>query len=482
MRVAMFVYNNCTRDARVFKEATSLVQAGHEVTVFAVLDKQTLPSERRSGFLIVRIDRDPPHYKLLRALRRVARARRLVRARAKRGVRRLDLRASAVARRARHVRGPRRWFLAPIGLVAAAAHRCLAVLQPRTGEPEAPVATPGRPAWHRALLLFHKPLMFLDYYRRGYRAALAGSFELFHAHDLNTLPVAAALSRRTGGRLIYDAHELYPDISTLSRLESRIWRLVERRLIRRADRVLTVCDSIADVLARRYGVSRPTVVLNCPLRLPPSPTRDGVDPLRGPLGLAPDVPVVLYQGGFSPNRGLGTLVLSARLLRAGVVVLMGWGSLEAELRTAIETEGLEERIMLLPPVPQSDVVLACTHATLGVIPYEPRGLNNLFSTPNKLFDFMAAGVPLVGTQMPELTRFIVGCDIGVTVPSGDVARLASGIQDLLDHPARRLLMRENALAASRRYCWDEEQRALLDVYAPETNRSEGTPLSPGVVS
>jgi glycosyltransferase involved in cell wall biosynthesis len=179
---------------------------------------------------------------------------------------------------------------------------------------------------------------------------------------------------------------------------------------------------------------------------------------------------------------LGTLVQSARLLRAGVIVLMGWGTLEAELRVAISTTGLEERIMLLPPVPQSDVVRACSHATVGVIPYEPRGLNNLFSTPNKLFDFMAAGVPLIGTQMPELTRFIVGCAIGVTVPSGDVARLASGIQDLLDHPERRWLMRANALEASKRYCWDEEKGALLELYAPETVRSGAASPSPRPVS
>jgi glycosyltransferase involved in cell wall biosynthesis len=470
MRVAMFVYNNCTRDARVFKEASTLVEAGHAVTVFAVLDKTTTTSEQRDGFSIVRIDRDPPHYKLLRVARRLRRGRRLAGGRVRRTLRRINARLS---RFESTVRGGRRPFgiVLPIGLVGVPVRRLLARWY--AVEPASDVE-PGftRPLWHRTLLRAHKPLMFLDYYRRAYRVALCQSFEVFHAHDLNTLPVASALATRTGAPLIYDAHELYPDISTLSRLESRVWRLIERRLIGTADEVLTVCESISEVFSQRYSISPPTVLLNAPRPRGLEPSADNDDrELFRELGLDAALPVVLYQGGFSPHRGLRTLVLSMHELTDGILVLMGWGSLEAELRSLVDRSGLEQRVLIAPPVPQSEVLTYCRQATVGVIPYEPRGLNNLFSTPNKLFDFMMAGVPVVGTSLPEMDRFILGCDIGVTVPPSDPAQLGTALRELIADPQRRHRMSENARAASRRFSWDVESAKLVDVYARQAQVS-----------
>ena len=208
----MFVYNRCTADARVLKEAGTLTAAGHRVRIVAVLDAETPAEEERGGFRIVRIDRNPVHYRLLRGM--------------KAGV--------GAARR----RLPFAFLFAPLAPL-------LALLR-------------------RALLVPHKPLMFLDYYWRAYRLVRADPPEALHAHDLNTLPVAAALARRLGVPLTYDAHELYPEMSTLSAREAAVWRRLERRLAGRADHVVTVCDSIAGELQRRYGVARPTVLLNCP--------------------------------------------------------------------------------------------------------------------------------------------------------------------------------------------------------------------------
>ena len=176
----MFVYNRCTADARVLKEARTLTEAGHRVRIVAVLDSETPAEEEREGFRIVRIDRNPVHYRLLRGM--------------KTGV--------GMARR----RLPFAFLFAPL----------------------APLLLLLR----RALLVPHKPLMFGDYYWRAYRLVRADPPDALHAHDLNTLPVAAALARRLGLPLVYDAHELYPEISTLSPREAAVWRRLERRLAR----------------------------------------------------------------------------------------------------------------------------------------------------------------------------------------------------------------------------------------------------------
>jgi glycosyltransferase involved in cell wall biosynthesis len=422
MRIDMFVYNRCTTDARVLKEARTLSGAGHRVRIVAVLDTTTAAEEEREGFRIVRIDRNPPHYRLLRGTRIARRLLRLPVAalnpslgRPHRG------RALAAARLA----------LAPLVLIERAVRRLL--------------------------LAPHKPLMFLDYYWRTYRLVRADPPDALHAHDLNTLPVAAALARRLGLPLTYDAHELYPEISTLSRREAATWSFVERHLAGRADHTLTVCDSIAAEIEHRYGVARPTVLLNCPAA---GSTNGGSPQKPAEAG----EPVILYQGGFSRHRGLDTLVRSAHRLEQGTIVLMGWGQIEDELRALIASENLEDRVRIVPPVPPGEVVASAAGAVVGVIPYEPIGLNNTYTTPNKLFDYMAAGLPVAASRLPELTRFVERGEMGLTFPPGDAVALATALNEILADPARYRRMRERSQEAGRRYTWEKESPKLLALY------------------
>jgi glycosyltransferase involved in cell wall biosynthesis len=431
MRIDMFVYNRCTSDARVLKEARTLAGAGHRVRIVAVLDATTERAEERDGFRIVRIERRPPHYRVLRGMRIGAgiASRRLERSE-----------AGGAARRGRALR----LILAPLAVLAVATRR--------------------------VLLAPHKPLMFFDYYWRAWRLVRADPPEALHAHDLNTLPVAAALARRLRLPLTYDAHELYPEMSTLSRREAATWRRLERRLAGRADHVLTVCDSIAEEMGRRYGVARPTVLLNCPAAGNGGGAAPDAAPGEFPAHLTGNSPVdrhptVLYQGGFAPHRGLETLIRSAHGLERGTIVLMGWGRIEDELRELIAAEGLGERVRIVPPVPPAEVVARAATAAVGVIPYEPVGLNNTYTTPNKLFDYMAAGLPVAASRLPELIRFVEQGEMGLTFEPGDPASLARALNEILADPARYAAMRERAQEAARRYTWEREGEKLLALYA-----------------
>lgn len=447
----MFVYNRCTTDARVLKEASTLAAAGHGVRVIAVLDGTTQPLEERDGFRVVRIDRNPIHYRILKGVRRLSRLARLGAAET------ADRLETAEARR----RGPlRRLALAPLGLAIRALKLLWGPLSASIGAFER--------LTRRALLYPHKPLMFFDYYSRAYALVRSDPPDALHAHDLNTLPVAAALARRLDVPLIYDAHELYPEISTLSPREASIWRFLERRLAKRATAIVTVCESIAAEIETRNGVRRPMVLLNSP-PIQPEPQEDP-NALRLRLGLPEEEPILLYQGGFAPNRGLGTLVLSAPALEGGTIVLMGWGALEEDLRKLILSQGLEQRVLLTEPVPREEVIAQAAGATVGVIPYEPIGLNNTYTTPNKLFDYMAAGLPIAASRLPELVRFVEGGEIGVTFEPGDPGALAGAVNRLLADPEGCARMRERARELAAVYSWERESAKLLDVYEGSPGR------------
>ena len=512
LRVCMFVYNNCTRDVRVMKEANALARAGHTITIVAVLDPVTVPEEWRDGIRIVRIARNPPHYRLLRLMRAVSRIARLSRARvaraaelARRASRRDPAALSRLSGLARAWRlrlrgaerdGPPRAghvLAGPVSLLLRIgeagfdrlASQSVEVAPAGQASPTSsgtPIPGPlwaglrwGNGALRKRLLLVHKPLMFADYYLRARAFARSEPADVYHAHDLNTLPAAALAARDHRARLIYDAHELYTEISTLSPRERRIWRVVERLLIGRANGVVTVCESIADELRRRYRIERPMVLLNCP-EAPSEPIPPGNSLLRAELGLDAREPIVLYHGGFMPNRGLPALVRAGALLDSGVIVLMGWGSLEPQLAALIEELQLHARVRLAAPVPQTKLLRYVAGADVGVIPYEPVGLNNTFTTPNKLFDYMAVGLPIAASRLPELERFVDGLGVGVTFAQATPTLIAEAIRDLLNDPDRAAAMRSNGLLASRKLRWQVESEKLIAMYdtIDRSQASDGT--------
>jgi glycosyltransferase involved in cell wall biosynthesis len=426
MNVCMFVYNACVADVRVMKEARTLAAFGHNVTVVALLEEGLEPVERRDGFRIVRIDRDPVHRRLARGLRRPARAGRSGEARAAPAEAGQSRRGSGLGRRA--------------------------------------------PRWAVGL---HRLLMLLDYYRQAYRWTRGERFDRLHAHDLLTLPVGVVAAARSGAPLVYDAHELYPEVSTLTRRERWAWTLVERRLIGRADAILTVCESIAQELRRRHGVAA-TVVLNVPPYREPPPARAGVLRRRAAVDDG-DAPLILYTGGFAPHRGLEHLVRAAAGFDEGVLVMMGWGRMEAELRALAHALGVSERVRITGPVSQAELQTYTADADLGVIPYEPVGLNNLYSTPNKLFELIAAGVPIVCSRLPELERFVEGEQLGLVVEPGSPAAITTAVNRLLADASLRESMRERALAASRRLCWERESTKLAALYPPSLASASASP-------
>ncbi|MCK9249356.1 MAG: glycosyltransferase [Solirubrobacteraceae bacterium] len=506
----MFVYNNGARDVRVHKEAQTLVASGRAVEVVCVLDRTTTPREERDGFTITRIDRNPPHYRLLRWARFTrANARRSRLRRRRRGVvlRLPVLRitkpdgATLAERLPRTVRRPyeaARWrVLRRVPRLRrhyyrrrAERSRAIKVADILAKQPQAPARTtrpltvraprvtaPGPTStWirhvdvavstrsYRAVMWFHKPLMYLDYYRRAAKVAESGGFDAFHAHDLNTMPVAWLVARRTGKPLIFDAHELYPDVSGLSRRERAVWRVAERLLSPRATRVITVCESIAGELTKRHKLDPPTILLNCPPRTA-RPQLSSSDALRRHAGLLDSTtPIVLYQGGYAPGRGLEELIAAAEDIQSATLVLMGWGTIEEQLAATIRERGLEGRVRMVPPVPQQELLTYTAGADIGVIPYQPVGLNNYYTTPNKMFEYVNAGVAVAGSAVPEITRFVQGYGFGVTFDPYDPSDIARAINGLLADPEALRDKRRAAAAAAEQLNWDCEQRKLVSLY------------------
>lgn len=286
--------------------------------------------------------------------------------------------------------------------------------------------------------------------------------EVVVAHDLPMLPVGRALAAEFGARLVYDSHELYSE-QEFSRGQQRSWAAIEQRHIQACDRVITVNPSIAQELQTRYGLSDVRVIHNAE-RIAALAPRSWY--LHERFAIPRDDQVLLYQGGFSAGRNLPELVHAMRLVQSPRIhlVLLGDGQLGQSLQRMVERKGLEGRVHLHAAVPQAQLLAITAAADAGVIPYQAICLNNYYCTPNKLFEFVAAGLPILASDLPELRRLVAGNGIGVVAELGTAVQLATAIADFFSDAERLQQWRGQLEVVREELSWQREGERLKGIY------------------
>ena len=300
---------------------------------------------------------------------------------------------------------------------------------------------------------------------RGSWAVARTPADVYHAHDDTALPacyIAARLRRR---RLVFDAHELplvQPNLTRWRRLTA-IARAALRAMTPKCDGLITVSAPIATEIRARYGGPPAVLVRNIPPYSPPMTS----DRLRAMVGAPEERKLAVYQGGLQPNRSLDVLVHAAKYLDPRhLIVLMGNGESREGLQGLIEREGVGDRIRIIPPVPYQELIEVTASADIGLIVYRGAySLNVQYCLPNKLFEYMMAGVPVVCSELDAVAEIVRAHDVGVVVPSLDPETVGKLISARLDDGDGRERMRQNALKASRHtFRWDVEQNSLLTLY------------------
>jgi len=315
---------------------------------------------------------------------------------------------------------------------------------------------------------------------RQARAALRADpgAALYHGMAFLGLPVALRLGAEAGAPVVYDARDIYGEARTVARLPSlarSLFTARERSWARRAAAVVTVNDLLADRLADRLGIPRPTVVMNCPPRWDPA----GAWPRRfhEALGLEPGNRIVLYHGGLEPDRGIEELLAAVPLLEPDLhVVLLGYGRLRASLQSRIDGDPtLRERVHLVDAVPPRELAGWVASADVAVAAIQPTSANHRLSTPNKLFEALGAGVPVVASDFPAMRRIVAddpAGPLGLVCDPTDPSAIAAAVGLVLgvDAGAYAALRSRCLAAAHERYAWETQVEQLLGLYSRLTGR------------
>lgn len=273
-----------------------------------------------------------------------------------------------------------------------------------------------------------------------------------------------ALGRRDRVPVIYDAGDIYLASTALGALPGparAAIRQYERSAAQRADAVVTANDAYADELARRLDIPLPVVVMNCPPRTTPLAVR----PRRfhEALGLAAETRVVLYHGGFTPERGIEELIAAIPSVEHAVLVLLGYGPLAPTYEAVAADPASAGRIRVMPAVDPADLLNWVASADVAAMPILPTTLNHRLSTPNKLFEALAVGVPVVASDLPGMAAIVRSIDAGRLVDPNDPASIAAGLTGVLDTPeVERVARRARILAAANgEYNWETQSARLF---------------------
>jgi glycosyltransferase involved in cell wall biosynthesis len=437
LRVAIVAANTFEYESRLLKTALTLAADGHAVTVVAFAG-DGLPD---AATLAERVE-----------LRRIV----------------LDRRIAT--------------GLSPLPGVARAAILRAAGLSP--GAETLPV-TPAR-GLDRVRAPIRRGLEILATVRRGgaWAAAVAEAApaaEVVHAKALIALPVAREAARRTAGRrgrFVYDVADLHTESARLVKLPGVLRALVRRRegrWVREAAGVLAATPAMAAEVARRFGVPAPVVLLNCPPAWRPStpgPIRSErlATALATRTGEASETtgPIVLYQGAFRVDQGIEELVAAidqpAFAARGAVAVFLGFGHLEAWLRA--EAARRPGRMAVLPAVPEGELLDWTAGADVAFVGAPPRTVNQRLTLPNKLFQALMAGVPIVVGTGTEHCRLARAENVGRCCDVDAPASIAEAVAALLGAPpAEREALRAHCReVALERYSWEATRGGLIELY------------------
>ncbi len=283
--------------------------------------------------------------------------------------------------------------------------------------------------------------------------------DVFHCHDLNALPVGWLCTLWRGKKkLVYDAHEYETERSYIQgKIYHGLAVFVEKHLIRRCHAVITVSDSIAKAYAERYGIRKPFLVMNCP----PLQRVDRQNIFRQRFGLEEDTTIFLYQGVLGRGRGVQAMIDAFNRLDSQdkAMVFMGYGPMEDLVKKAASEQPC---IFFQQAVPFSEMQQYTASADWGMVYIEDVSPSYYYSLPNKLFEFMMAGVPVIATPLPEIAGVVNTFGVGKVLPDFTSEALAEIVRS--SGPRQHPSFEQGIEAVRKQFNWENQEEVLKECY------------------
>jgi glycosyltransferase involved in cell wall biosynthesis len=282
---------------------------------------------------------------------------------------------------------------------------------------------------------------------------------LFHkadillSNDLDTLLGNTLVAKFKKIKLVYDSHELFTEVPELEnfKFKKKLWLKIEKYCIVKTNAAYTVCSPIAKFYSDKYGIDM-KVIRNLPFR------KEIIIPYEDRKN------VLIYQGALNKERGIELLIQSLQYLPGYELIIAGKGYMENELKTLAGKLELNERILFTGNLDFSVLHSITSKAKLGFSIEQGTCLNYYYALPNKLFDYIQAGVPVICSDFPEMKKIVETYKTGEVFEGFTPEDLSSQILKILNNPQKTKEYYDNCLIAKEILNWENEEKILLNIY------------------
>lgn len=290
-----------------------------------------------------------------------------------------------------------------------------------------------------------------------------GRFDLVIAHDVPVMPLAVRLKNARGSRLISDLHEVFPEQDEHFTTETArgYWQRLEAAGLTASDGIMCVNPAVADYVRATHAPAVPIAVIDnsAPYR---DPSASGPT-LRSYFAIRDRARIMLFAGSLRAHTNLEVLIegFDAANLDGWVLAVLGDGPLQVELEGMVRRRRLQDRVFLGRHVSQQDLIQVASSADMALLPYQGFGLNHLIATPNKLFEYIQARLPIATSRLPMVERIVSAHGNGAFVDFSTAGATAAGLTAFVRDVAPRITP-ATLEAAAREYSWENEEPALLE--------------------
>jgi len=313
------------------------------------------------------------------------------------------------------------------------------------------------PTKRMRLWFSHGPLFYAEYNIRLFLFLLFASYDILLSNDTDTLLANYYASKIRRKKLVFDAHELFPEVPELQGRKSvqKVWELIERHIFPRLKYAYTVCASISDYYKEKYGIEM-HVVRNVPYKKDFSK----VESQKFFTGKK----ILLYQGAVNVGRGLEYVIDAMPFLDDFVLMIVGTGDIINDLEQRVHRLKVDDRVVFVGKVPFERLDQYTVMATIGLSILDNQGLSYYYSLPNRIFDFVQAGVPILASDFPEIHRVIESYKIGEFAKDLSPEKLANQIKDMADKWENNPNKKQLFAVAADELNWENESKIIRGIF------------------
>jgi glycosyltransferase involved in cell wall biosynthesis len=314
----------------------------------------------------------------------------------------------------------------------------------------------------RFRMLFKRSFFFYSFFNiRLFIFLLFHKYDLLVSDDLDTLLPNYLISKLKKIPLVYDSHEYFTGVPEIQNRHfvKFVWKSIEKSIFPHLKFIMTVSDSIASQYEKEYGL-RPLVVRNC------SGNSEEIKPfIRRELDINEDHLLLILQGtGINVDRGGSELIDAVNLTDSVSLIVVGDGDQFMFLKEKVLKLGLTERIKFFTKCNWQTLMRYTRSADAGMSLDKNSNLNYKFSLPNKLFEYISAGITVIATDLPEISKIINEYNCGVLIPEPVPEAISDAIISLRDNRGLLSQLKYNSVVASKSLNWENESKKIKNIY------------------